>query len=261
MELSRISACTYPIRTEPLDHIFSVFSTAGYKKLDLWGGPPNYASDPSECDIDAMRELAESYGLLIANLGTYGGRTLADNGLDAELAILQHDIDNAVALGSRSIRVSPGHGEDADVEELIPLFSQAAEYAAEKGIYLGMENHNGSIACDPDAVMPLVEAVDSPYFGILYEPANLMACRVPYKEAYKAFRGHVVHAHVKDSRWIGDTYERTMLGEGDVDIRWVVETLEADGYDGDYALEFEIEKKVPIEQGLPTWLEYFQRIE
>jgi sugar phosphate isomerase/epimerase len=239
-----------------------VISNAGYKKVDLWGGPPNYASDPAECDVSGIKATAARYGVTVANLGTYAGRTFHKVGHDAEIQIMRHDIDNAVTLGARSIRVSPGHGEDPSIiDELVPFFKESAAYAAEKGVYLGMENHKGSIACNPEAVMRLVDAVGSPYFGILYEPANLMACEVDYKKAYELFRDHVVHVHVKDSHWVNGEYERTMLGDGDVDVPWVVRTLDGDGYAGDYALEFEIEKKVPIEEGLPAWLRYFQSIE
>ena len=119
-----------------------------------------------------------------------------------------------------------------------------------------MENHAGSIAGNPDAVMKLVRAVNSPWFGILYEPANLMHGKVDYKAAYRAFKGSIVHIHLKDGRWVGGRYELTMLGEGDVDCAWVISTMEADGYTGHYALEFEIEGGIPIAEGLPKWFTY-----
>jgi sugar phosphate isomerase/epimerase len=48
----------------------------------------------------------------------------------------------------------------------------------------------------------------------------------------RAFRGSIVHVHVKDSRWVDGRYERTMLGAGSIDYGWVTSTLEADGYRG-----------------------------
>lgn len=261
MDRSRISACTYAVRNESLDAAFALVAGSGFRKMDLWGGPPNYANDPSACDLAGIRGKAAAHGLAVANLGTYPGKRLFEAGYEAEMRELRWAVDNAVFLGARSIRVHPGSGEDpAVIPDLVPFFREAARYAEGKGILMGMENHAGSIAGDPDAVMRLVTAVGSPFFGILYEPANLMHGKVDYKDAYRAFRGSVVHIHVKDARWIGGVYERTMLGEGDVDCGWIVGALEADGYRGDYALEFEIEDRVPIAEGLPVWLERFERL-
>jgi sugar phosphate isomerase/epimerase len=261
MDIDRISACTYAVRNESLDRAFGLLSASGFRKVDLWGGPPNYADDPSLCDISAIRDKAAKYGLSVANLGTYPGRNLLEVGLEAEMRVMRWAIDNAVTLGARSIRVHPGTGEDpAIVPRLIPFFVQSARYAEKRKIYLGMENHAGSLAGNPEAIMSLVGAVGSPWFGILFEPANLMHGKVDYRDAYRVFRGSIVHIHVKDSRWVDGSYERTMLGEGEIDYAWVIRALEADGYRGDYALEYEIEDRFPIDDGLPKWLDRFRRL-
>ncbi|MCK5806073.1 MAG: hypothetical protein KAI66_24790, partial [Lentisphaeria bacterium] len=97
-------------------------------------------------------------------------------------------------------------------------------------------------------------------FGILYEPGNLMAGGVDYKEAFAVFKGWITHVHAKDSHVIDGVYSRTMLGDGSIDYDWIVSALEGSGYDGDYALEYEIETIVPIEEGLPKWLALFLAI-
>jgi len=263
MEISRISACTYPVRDWPLDRTLGFFADVGFRKIDLWGGLPNYSVDPEECDHLALRDKAAAFGLTIANLGTYPGREfLADDPAvrENEAAIMRRTIDVARFLGARSIRVSPGRGEDpAIVDALVPPFRQAAAYAEKQGVCLGMENHKGSIAGLPEVCMDLVRQVNSPFFGVLYEPANLMHCGVDYREAYEVFRGAVVHVHVKDSRMRDGEYERTMLGAGDVDVAWLVDCLTADGYQGDFALEYEITEQVPIRDGLPIWFERLLR--
>ena len=259
MDPSRISTCSYPVRERDLDYTFNLISQSGYRKVDLWGGPPNYSSDPSVCDPAGLKHKAEQYGLRVANLGTYPGRGFFDVGEESELREMRRTIDIACFLGSRSIRVSPGQGEDpAIAEAMVSFFRQSAAYATEKDVFLGVENHAGSIAANPEIVMRLVTAVDSPYFGILYEPANLMACGVDYHEAYGMFKGWITHVHVKDSHIVDGKYERTMLGDGEIDWAWVTAVLEDAGYTGDYALEFEIEDRYPIETNLPKWLEYFQ---
>jgi sugar phosphate isomerase/epimerase len=166
----------------------------------------------------------------------------------------------AARLGARSIRVIPGKGEDAaNVAKIAPYFKQSAEFAAKKNVYMGMENHKGSIAGNPDLAVDLCKKVGSPYFGVLYEPCNLMHGGVDYKEAFKKFAPHIVHIHVKDGAVRDGKFARTMLGEGQIDVRWVVESMNSIGYKGDFALEYEICDLVPIEVGLPKWLAYFLR--
>jgi sugar phosphate isomerase/epimerase len=62
---------------------------------------------------------------------------------------------------------------------------------------------------------------------------------------------------MKDGAWTDDGYQRCHLGEGEVDAAWVVEALEGVGYEGDYALEYEISDIEPMETGLAKWVEYF----
>lgn len=260
MDTERFSACTYAVREKPLDYTFDLLARSGFRKVDLWGGLPHFSTDPAQCDHAALASTAKRHGLRLANLGTYPGRRFSSPDLaerDAELAEMKRTIDLAARLGARSIRVCPGTGEDPAIAAgLVPWFRASAEYAAAHGIYLGMENHKGSLAGLPEVCAELARRVASPYFGVLFEPANLMHAKVDYKKAYDLFRGFVTHVHVKDSRWVGDRYERTMLGEGQVDVRWLLRTLAADGYAGDFALEYEIEKVVPIEDGLPRWFQY-----
>ena len=261
MDLSRISACTYAVRLEGLDSTFQLLVAAGCRKVDLWGGLPNYSNNPAECDVKALKAKAQAYGLRIANLGTYPGLKLFEVGREAEMQEMRQAIDNAAFLGARSIRVCAGKGEDPGmIPALIPFFQESAAYATTQGVYLGIENHNGNLAGNMEHCGRLMRGVNHPHFGVLFEPANLMHCKVDCKDAWRELRTFIVHIHVKDSRWVGDKYERTMLGEGTIDYAWVAAHLEADGYRGDYALEFEIQDVVPIADGLPKWLAYFRGI-
>ena len=85
-----------------------------------------------------------------------------------------------------------------------------------------------------------------------------MAGGVDYQEAFEVFKDWIVHVHIKDGAWVGETFERRHLGEGDLDVRWVIDALEGIGYEGDYALEYEIGDIEPIETGLRKWYEYFE---
>jgi sugar phosphate isomerase/epimerase len=272
MELARISTCTYPLRARPAAEALAAMGKAGFKKVDLWGNVPHFSADPAKCDHAALEAAAKTAGVRIANLGTYCGGDFASDSeetLAKALAEMKATIDLAVRFGARSIRVRPGTGEDpAIIPRIAPLFAESAAYAAQRGIHLGMENHGGSLAGNVEAAVRLCEAVGSKHFGVLYEPCNLAHARVDYKAALDAFKPWIVHIHVKDGRWAcpeqsrgaGDKFQATHLGEGEIDYPWIVGQLEALGYRGAYALEYEICEVEPLETALPRWLEYFRSL-
>jgi len=264
MDMTRASTCTYPLREQSLDYAFEVVAGAGFNKLDLWGRAPHFSTDPDEVKPQDIEALVQSSGVRVANLGSYPGADFdsAEEDVLAEaMAQMRATIDLAKRFGARSIRVLPGHGEDPGVVDAIAEpFRQAADYAAQKGIYLGMENHRGSIAGVLELAVKLCRLVDSPFFGVLYEPCNLMAGGVDYKEAFEAFRDDIVHVHIKDGRWTDGAFQRHHLGHGDIDMRWVVQALAGIDYQGDYALEYEICDIEPIETGLVKWYEYWENL-
>jgi sugar phosphate isomerase/epimerase len=264
MDIQRISACTYPLREKPRDDALRVLADAGVYRADLWGRDPHFPELPTEDELAAIEQSSAATGVAIANIGSYPGANFdSDDSVerDAELNKMHLTIDAAKRLGARSIRVRPGHGEDpAIIDQIAPLMAESADHAREAGIYLGMENHRGSIAGNPEDALRLCEAVGSPHFGVLYEPCNLWHGGVDYREAFELFSNWIVHVHIKDGRRSDNGFERVQLGEGEIDTQWVVDALEDVGYEGDYALEYEIAEIEPVETGLRKWVAQFKRI-
>ncbi|MGD9494689.1 MAG: sugar phosphate isomerase/epimerase family protein [Armatimonadota bacterium] len=264
MHLDRISACTYPLREHPYEYALQVLSDAGARKADLWGRSPHFPEDADDDVVTAIDAASERIGVAIANLGTYPGAAFSSDdeaARCAELERMRRTIAAAARLGCRSIRVTPGHGEDpAIIDRIAPLLAESAACAQQVGVYLGMENHRGSLAGNPEHAAMLCRAVASPYFGVLYEPCNLWAIGVDYRMAFDILSPYIVHVHVKDGRRTDGGFQRVHLGEGDVHPEWVVAALEGMGYEGEYALEYEIPDIEPVETGLRKWVELFESL-
>ena len=45
-------------------------------------------------------------------------------------------------------------------------------------------------------------------------------------------------------------FQRVQLGDGTIDVSWCIRELEALGYTGDYALEFELTKGGTVDTGM-----------
>ena len=259
MDMTRVSCCTIPLIDRPLEQALPVIAEAGFERIDLLGRLPHLSLDPAESDPGVVVALAEQNGLAIANLGTYPGLEFASEDpaeQEMELLLVRRAIDLAVVFGARSIRVRVGNDDPQCIDRIVPWFQQAAAYAADKTVYMGFENHGGGISGQPELCAELTEKVGSEFFGVLYEPCNLMTAGVDYRRALDVMRDHIVHVHFKDAKVTGDGFEHTMIGQGQIDFPWLVERLDTLGYNGTYALEYEIRTQSP-ESGLRVWYEAF----
>lgn len=92
-----------------------------------------------------------------------------------QVADVKKWVDRAAVLGAPHIRVFAGSAEGAPKEEskryCIQAMEEACDYAGSKGIFLGIENHGGIVA-EPDDLLDIVKAVQSPWLGINLDTGN-----------------------------------------------------------------------------------------
>jgi 3-dehydroshikimate dehydratase len=264
MDVSRVTACSFPLKEKDLDYTFQVISESGFDKIDLVGRMPHFSVTDPAYDMDELRRVVEKYGVRLANIGSYCGRGFSDESegeRQAAMDEMKKTLDVAKEFGAKSIRIFPGDGTLASMDKVVPYFQESAGYAEKVGVYMGIENHGGEISGNPEACREISEKVGSPYFGILYEPCNLMAAGAEYKSAFESFKDHIVHVHIKDGKYNDDgKWDRCMLGDGEIDYTWVWDQVEALGYDRDYALEFEVGNIEPVETGYKKWLDTWAKL-
>lgn len=256
-----LSATTYPFITLPLDSALAAVAEAGFSHVDLLGRAPHFTLDPRQTDPQTVLDAARRHGLTIANFATYCGTNFISDDQAArqqEWQDVAHAIDCAAMFGSRSIRVFR-FGSPADdpvmIPRLVPWLQKAAEYGRSRGVKLGIENHHGKISGSPEHCRELVDAVGLPqWFGVLYDPANLLSAGADYQKALDLLSDCIVHVHLKDGTTERNSQKTTMLGEGMIDTPWLLRQLEEIGYDGHLTLEYEVET-TKAEVGLKMWLD------
>ena len=118
---------------------------------------------------------------------------------DAELKQTKQWIDRAAVLGAPVIRIFAGHVQKGQSEEeahklMVAGMEECCDYAAQKGIYLALENHGGPTAT-ADGLLKLVRAVKSPWFGVNLDSGNFHSDD-PYAEL-AAIAPYALNAQVK----------------------------------------------------------------
>ena len=274
----KLSVCSIAWRDKPVDHVFRMMAELGYRNADLFAsnstGHAFRTLDPPA--RDRIRRLGERHGIAIVSLaGAVGDGFTAEREADreTELERVRAEIDLAADLGASVARIAPGAGTDPGpiMTRALPYLRRAADYAEQKGLRLGMENHTGSITANPDQIAALCRAAGSRALGVIYDPGNLFGALVDYKKGFETMRDFILHVHLKDGfpHYFGNDgfapqrLSCTLFGEGQLDIPWIMDRLAAIGYAGYVSAEFESwhpEYHLPVaDEGLGQVRRYMER--
>lgn len=263
MDVRRISVSSFPLIQQPLPQALATIREAGFGQVDLLGRMPHLSLDPAECDLNTVKLVAAEAGVRIANLGTYAGNDFASPdsaAQEADLRAVKRSVDAAVALGARTVRVfrwnSPAD-DPAMMARITPYLQRATRYAAEKGIYIGMENHGGRLSGVPELCCELVLRVGLPNFGIIYDPCNLIRGGADPEKAFHTMKNHIILVHFKDGTSDPNSHRTTPLGAGLINFKWILQQLDSIGYDREITYEYELDQPA-VPEGLRIARAFFE---
>jgi len=156
---------------------------------------------------------------------------------DGQIAYVKQWIGHAATMGAPHIRVFAGDVPAGSTREeaernCIESYEECLEFAAAKGVFLGLENHHGIVAT-AEPLLRIIRAVDSPWAGINLDSGNFHTDD-PYADLEK-LAPYAVNVQVKVTlKPKGRPPERT-------DFQRVAGILRAAGYQGWVTLEYEDE--------------------
>jgi sugar phosphate isomerase/epimerase len=142
-------------------------------------------------------------------------------------------LDHYAQLGAPVIRVFAGVPPEGVTEEqgianAITNLRRACEMAATRGVILGLENHD--YLTNIDRMLPIVKAVDSPWFGVNLDSGNVDRADV-YPELAKIVP-FALNVQLK-------VETGPVKAKVDTDVPRVVDLLRKAGYRGYIVLEYE----------------------
>ncbi|HWR22995.1 MAG TPA: TIM barrel protein [Feifaniaceae bacterium] len=156
---------------------------------------------------------------------------------------LMRYIEIAKTLHAKLLRVvidTAGH--HPDFEEIIGLIARVLPLLTQNQIVLGIENHDRFKA---RVFADIVEAIDSPYVGIVLDTVNSFACEENTSQVTDVLARHTVNFHVKDfeikrvENGMGLIVTGTPAGKGFLDIPEMERRLRVQAR-GDYSSVLEL---------------------
>ena len=217
---------------------------------------------------DEISALLAKKNVEISSLAYY------PNPLDPDLEKRQRYIDHiyklidaSALLGVNMITTFVGRDSKKNVAENLELVKEVwppiVKYAEEKGVKIGIENcpmlfsndewpGGQNIMTTPANWRKVFEIIDSPNFGINYDPSHFVWQQIDYIRPLYEFKDKIFHVHYKDIKVYQDKLADVGImatplefmspklpGLGDVDWGKYVSALTDIGYDGYTCIEVE----------------------
>lgn len=210
---------------------------------------------PPEADADYFRNVKRHAFLAgVSVSGTAIGNNFtqaAGPGLETDIVAAKQWIDHAVEMGAPHVRFFAGKGKELDqhperLQTAVQALQQCADYAAQRGIFIGVENH-GNLR--PEQLLKIMRQVDHPWVGINLDTGNFISDD-PYADL-EACVGYAVNVQLKVNmkRPSGEKYP--------ADLPRVAKILSQAKYQGYVVLEYEDES--PWEN-IPKYRERLQKL-
>jgi sugar phosphate isomerase/epimerase len=135
---------------------------------------------PKPITLEFLREVkraAQLWGQTIT--GTpIGNQFTFPAGMDRDRQVETYRrwVDVSATLGSPTIRTFAGSAPKGISEtdarrHVIETLKGVCDYAGERGVFVALENHGGVVA-EPDGLLEIVQAVESPWLGINLDTGN-----------------------------------------------------------------------------------------
>ena len=129
---------------------------------------------------------------------------------DENLALTRRWIDYAATFGAPVIRIFAGNVPQGSTEaealdRCVAGIDESLKYAAEKGVFLAIENHGG-ITSTADQLLRIVERVQpSPWFGVNFDSGNFQTAD-PYADMAR-IAPYAINAQIKTEITVQGTTE------------------------------------------------------
>ena len=217
---------------------------------------------------EEIKAYCRQKGVEISSLADYPNTM--DPDLEKRAAYVAHIyklIDASAMLDVNMITTFVGRDPKKNVDENLELLKEVwppiVKYAEEKGVKIAIENcpmlftndewpGGQNLMTTPAIWRKVFEIIDSPNFGINYDPSHFVWQQIDYIRPLYEFRDKIFHVHYKDIKVYQDKladvgvmatplqYMSPKLpGLGDVDWGKYVSALTDIGYNGNTCIEVE----------------------
>jgi sugar phosphate isomerase/epimerase len=194
-------------RTMALAEWIEIGATLGVQGLEFYSG---FLED-NKSFLRETKALLEKHGLQMPMLCCSPDFTEPDaDRLEEQIACERRMIEITAFFGGRFCRVlsgqrRPGLSVETGIAQVVRVIKSLLPFAEKNGVVLAMENHYKDsywrypeFAQRMDIFIAVVDQIDSPWFGINYDPSNTLLAGEDPLEMLGRVKNRVVSMHASD---------------------------------------------------------------
>lgn len=277
MKMGLLSAI---LEDDSFEEVIGLVSHMGFSCVEIacWpgGGAERRYAGASHIDVchmsekytDHIRQILRQYGVKISSLAFYPN--MMDQNTEARTKNVEHlkkVIEASRKLGVNMVTTFVGRDQTKTVEDNMELFKEIwppiIQFAEDRRVKIAVENcpmlfgpeqwpGGQNLASTPKIWRQMFKIIDSPYFGLNYDPSHCVWQMLDYVKIIYEFRDKIFHVHFKDIKMYPERLKEVGVmaypleymspkipGLGDVDWGGVVSALTEIGYDGYACIEVE----------------------
>ncbi len=260
-----------------LDQVIDFAAAQGLKAVELACWPQGKAErryagvthiNADDYDKNAILDKTAAAGIEISGLGYYPNPLSPDlEQRKVAIAHIKKLILAAKDLGIGIVNTFIGKDKSASIpenfEEFKKVWPDIIKFAEDNGIKIGIENcpmyfsmdefpGGNNLACTPAIWEEMFSIIDSPNFGLNYDPSHMVVQQMDYVKPIYQFKDKIFHFHIKDVKFYKDKYDQCgffappltyhqpkLAGLGDIQWGQVVTALNDIRYKGAAIIEIE----------------------
>ena len=247
----RLCYSTWSMQKPSVDDMVHNLAAIGFDSLELTVSP-GWSTELDSLDRTErkrIRRLLDDSGLALPAIAGHRPLLATDPEVHAEnwrrlLGAIDLCVDWAGAEGPPILDTTCGGKNtvpwDEQVDLLVERLGQLCNYAATRGVIVGIEPHVNDVLENPHQTLELLRLIDRPNLKVTFDISHFNVQGIPIEESVNALASVSCFTHIKDERGVVPDFQWLIPGEGDFDYVRYLRAMRAAGWTGDIGVEISL---------------------
>lgn len=224
---------------ENIEIQFQALKDMGIRYFEPRGINGKNIADLTDDEVMKLLAAMKKYGIRASSIGSPIGKIGIRENFEPHFEKFKRVIEIAKMLGTEYIRIfsfyiPEGQNPDLFRGEVTFRLVKMITYAKSQNVVLLHENEKGIYGDTAKRCHDLFDALYSPNFKAVFDPANFIQCGEDTKNAYEILSPYIAYMHIKDAKNDGSVVP---AGHGNGNIEYILNKLAENDYFGFLSLE------------------------